>query len=928
MSVYPFWSKMPWKECIDICLENMRILKEKYGKDIMVCETGMPVDDEEEGYRMLSYQLETFHKSGLCKGVFYWEPEAPARYNGGYMLGSFKNDRPTKALKAFTEMARQLDRPVGRPPEYSTAGFFALEGTGRKVFSMNPVWHFHKGEAEGAERFDFEDREWKVVNLPDGMEYLPLEASGCVNYQGPVWYRKHFTPGDELAGKRHILHFEGIMGKSRIYLNGQLLKEHFGGYLPVVCDITGLLRLYEDNVIAVWADNSDDPSYPPGKEQEELDFTYAGGIYRDCWLVSHNDVYITDPNWTSKVAGGGLFVHYGKISEASAEVFIDLEVRNARKQNFRGTARFELAAPDGRTAAVVSSPIRIAPSADAAVSKKVVLKNPDLWSPAMPDLYRVKVILSDSKGHIVDGYSQKIGIRSIEFKAGNGFWLNGKPYGKPVIGVNRHQDFAVVGNAVANSMHWRDALKLKELGLDAIRNAHYPQDPAFMDACDALGLLVIENTPGWQFWNDDPVFAERVYDDIRNLVRRDRNHASVWMWEPILNETWYPADFAAHVKRVVEEEYPFSYCYSASDDRARGHENFAVQFTHPRNGMDKNVTYFTREWGDIVDDWGSHNSTSRVARNWGEIPMLIQAQHYAKAEYDMTSYDLLYRQKPQHVGGCLWHSFDHQRGYHPDPFYGGLMDVFRQPKYSYYMFMAQRPAAVNASRYGCGPMVYIAHEMTPFSRKDVTVYSNCEEVRLTYLQGGESQVYHRPPAVEGMPSPVITFKDVYDFMKDKELSRDRRQDEVWLLAEGMIDGKVVATHKVCPSRRPEKLLLWVDDNGVELHADGSDFVTVIAAVSDKNGNIKHLNNYTIEFSIDGEGSIIGDASVLANPAPVRWGTAPVLVRSTMKPGKITVRAKVLFEGTQMPMEAEVVFHSFPASQHLIFSDLNVSMRQT
>ena len=98
------------------------------------------------------------------------------------------------------------------------------------------------------------------------------------------------------------------------------------------------------------------------------------------------------------------------------------------------------------------------------------------------------------------------------------------------MGVNRHQDFAVVGNAMTNNLHWRDARKIKDLGLEIVRNAHYPQDPAFMDACDALGLFVIENTPGWQFWNDDPIFQSRVFDDIRNIIRRDRSRPSAFLW--------------------------------------------------------------------------------------------------------------------------------------------------------------------------------------------------------------------------------------------------------------------------------------------------------------------------------------------------------------------------------------------------------------
>lgn len=813
---------------------------------------------------------------------------------------------------------------AARQPEFSTAGFFRLDNSGREVYSMNPAWRFHKGAVEGAETKEFNDKDWTVVSLPDGIEYLPTEASGCINYQGEVWYRKHFTPDAALKGKKLFLHFEAIMGKSKVFVNGKLLTEHFGGYLPVIADVTDVLDWNGDNVIAVWADNSDDPSYPPGKAQDVLDYTYFGGIYRDCWLIAHNNVFITDPNYENEVAGGGLFVAFGKVSDALAEVQLKIHVRNATKNPFSGRVEYMLLQPDGTEVARLSDKIQVKAGRATTVSDRMPVKQPMLWTPSTPTLYNLLVRVLDKEGNVIDGYRRRIGIRSIEFKGKDGFYLNGRPYGKPLIGANRHQDFAVVGNAVANSIHWRDAKKLKDVGMEIIRNAHCPQDPAFMDACDELGLFVIVNTPGWQFWNDAPEFAQRVYSDIRNVVRRDRNHPSIWLWEPILNETWYPADFAKNTRDIVDAEYPYPYCYSGSDSEARGHENFPVYFAHPANmqdaskEIDPTKTYFTREWGDNVDDWSSHNSPSRVARNWGEQPMRVQAQHYACPYYPVTSYDVLYKQSPQHVGGCLWHSFDHQRGYHPDPFYGGLMDVFRQPKYSYYMFMAQRPAVKNDRNAGSGPMVYIAHEMTPFSGKDVTVYSNCDEVRLTFNKGGKTYTYKKDKNRPGMPSPVITFPDVYDFMMDKAFSRTQKQDDVYLLAEGLIDGKVVATHKVVPARRPEKILLWMDNEGTDLKADGSDFVTVVAAVADKNGNIKRLNNYNIRFSIEGEGRLLGGPGVLANPVPVKWGTAPVLVQSTLKPGKIRITASVLFEGSQMPISGELEFESKPSVFPLVY----------
>ena len=812
-------------------------------------------------------------------------------------------------------------------PTFSTAGFYSLPNTGRQVYSFNPAWRFFKGKVDHAYQKEFNDQQWEVVSLPHGIEYLPLEASGCVNYQGEVWYRKHFVPNESLKGKKIFLHFEAIMGKSKVYLNGHLLTTHFGGYLPVIVDVTNKVEWGEDNVVAVWSDNSNDTMYPPGKAQEVLDYTYFGGIYRDCWLIAHKDVFITDPNYENTVAGGGVFVSYDHVSEASAEVRVDVQVKNEQSKSFKGNLEIKLCQQNDKVVKTIKRSLHVKNGKYTTSTTKMKVENPALWTPDDPELYYLDIRIKDAKGHVVDGYRKRIGIRSFAFKGEEGFWLNGKPFDDKLIGANRHQDYAVIGNAVPNSLHWRDAKKLRDVGLRVIRNAHCPQDPAFMDACDELGLLVIDNTPGWQFWNKDPIFATRVYQDIRNVVRRDRNHPSVWLWEPILNETSYPLSFAKRAHDIVAEEYPYASCQSACDNRALGSQYYTVRFSHPENSTpryaltnrDPKITYFTREWGDNVDDWKAHNSPSRVARNWGEHAMTVQAHHYACPPYQYSTYDGLYQTEKYHMGGCLWHSFDHQRGYHPDPFYGGIMDVFRQPKLSYYMFMAQRPPIKKERLYETGPMVYIANKMTPFSAKDVDVYSNCDQVRLTFNKGGKTSLYTKDKNRVGMPSPIITFPDVFDFMTCKALDRDGKKEEVYLLAEGLMAGKVVVTDTVKPAFRPTKLLLWADNEGLSLKANGSDIVTVIAAVADENGTIKRLNNYSIRFEVEGEGHMLGGTSQLLNPEPVRWGTAPLLVQSTLHPGAIKIKATVMMEGVNMPTSAELTLHSVAPDFPLIYN---------
>ncbi|MEY8610818.1 sugar-binding domain-containing protein [Parabacteroides segnis] len=808
-------------------------------------------------------------------------------------------------------------------PRFSTAGFYELPNTGREVYSMNLAWRFIKGDVSGTPyAVDFDDSYWEVVSVPHGLEYLPLDASGCANYQGVAWYRKRFTPDERLKGKQLFIHFEAIMGKSEVYVNGKLLKEYYGGYLPVVVDVTNILKWDEENIIAVKADNSDDPLYPVGKAQNMLDFTYFGGIYRDCWLIAHNDVFITNANYEDEVAGGGLFVSYANVSEKSADINLKAHVRNNSMKGENLTVFFELKGRQGGIVKQASKKISVGKGKASYAISSMRINSPRLWSPDDPYLYDLDIMVKDRQGKVIDGYRQRVGIRSIEFKKIDGLWINGKPYEGKLMGTNRHQDFAVLGNALPNSMQWRDAKKLRDAGLKVIRT-HYVIDPAFMDACDELGLFALVEVPGWQFWNKEPIFGERVYSDIRNMIRIHRNHASLFFWEPILNETHYPEEFAKKALEICEEEYPYPYSIAACDHGAAGDHYYSLLLRPIESKLRTDKTYFIREWGDNVDDWNAQNSDSRVARGWGEVPMLLQAEHYAKPfylkDYPILCYETICNKPNQIVGACFWHSFDHQRGYHADPFYGGIMDAFRQPKTSYYMFMAQRSPEKSDLIADSGPMIYIAHELTPFSPEDVTVYSNCDEVRLTVFKGGKKYSYKKDPSHRGMPSPIITFENVFHFMEWKAMARAGKQDDAYLLAEGLIDGEVVVSHKRYPSGQADHISLRLDNEQVPLKADGSDVVTVIAEIVDKRGMVKRLNNSVIRFEIEGEGRLLGDVSTGNNPCEVTWGTAPVLVQSTTASGKIKIIASIQNPGQARPLEGVLEFESVPNEQREIFS---------
>lgn len=814
-------------------------------------------------------------------------------------------------------------------PEFSQAGFLQVPGSPRLVANFNLGWRFARGEHPGAELPGFDAGHWEQVTVPHGVDgVLGDIASGCANYQGPALYRKVFTPGAELAGRRVTLHFDGVLGKSKYWLNGELLKEHCSGFLPAVIDVTEHLLPGEPNVVTVLADNSDDPAYPPGKPQTQLDFSYFGGIYRNVYLVATDAVHISNANEVDVEAGGGIFAVTEKIDDAGAHLGVEVHVRNAssseRPEPATHTLGLALLDDAGALVAASSYAVEVPAGGESSVRAELLVAVPRCWSPESPTLYRLEVRVLDAQGVAVDAVAQKLGLRTVELDPALGLVLNGEVYRHKLIGANRHQDFAQLGFAVPDALHWRDAVKLRNAGMRVIRNAHYPQSPAFMDACDALGLFVIVNTPGWQFWNEEPSFADRVYSDIRNMVRRDRNRPSVLIWEPILNETRYPEQFAVTAHAITHAEYPHPGCYTGADSQALGSSHFDVLFGHPpETGMAGDETdtwaqretsgkvWFTREWGDNVDDWAAQNSPSRVARNWGEVPQLVQAHHYGKPGYPFTSLDSLHRAPAHHIGGTLWHSFDHQRGYHPDPFYGGIMDSSRRPKLSYELFKSQ----------GEEPYVFIAHFMTPFSPADVTVFAQADAVRL-YLNDEfvAQQPAGRQASGGGMPAPVVTFKDAYRFMDIKaQVKYDRHQRSV-LRAEAVIDGQVVAEHSVNRARRAVSIKLELDTEGVAPVADGSAAVVVVASLCDADGTIKRLNNGAVEFEVSGAARLVSPDGASSRRAQLSWGEAPAILRLDATAGAVRVIARYAPAGTHMPAAGVLDFHTLASTATFIGGD--------
>ncbi|MGY6650257.1 sugar-binding domain-containing protein [Wenyingzhuangia sp. IMCC45574] len=790
--------------------------------------------------------------------------------------------------------------------KFSTAGFYEVENSQRKVYNFNIGWRFFKGDTANAETVGFDDSNWESASLPHGLEILPENASGGRNYQGKAWYRKEFTLKKQSEATNVVLYFEGVMGIAKVWVNGVQVAEHYGGYLPFAADISKVLKPGK-NIVAVQADNSDSKLYPPGKQQAGLDFSYLGGIYRDAYLIETNPVHVTLPELSKTIAGGGVFVGTLAAKDKSAKIGVRTEIVNTSKRTQKIIVKTILEDSDFKVIKSTQESIQLGAGKSKQLEKEIKVNNVRLWHPEDPYLHYVRTaILVDGK--MVDQMRTRFGIRLFEMKGPKGLFINGEYVGKKLVGVNRHQDYAYVGNALPNSSHYRDVKLLREGGSHIIRVGHYPQDDAFYDACDELGMLTTTANPGWHFFNfKQKIFEDRLYEDSHNLVRKDRNRPSILLWETALNETPSQPDYAMrNMHKAAHSEYPFPGMFTVTDFEEAKKGGLDV-FYH---GNSKKINSFNREFGDgnEVDDWYSHNSKVRVKREWGEKAMLEQSLRQAKHLSERFKTDKV------RIGGAMWAGIDHQRGYHPDPFWGGHLNVLRLPRYTYYLYQSQNSPNYKLKGIKTGPMIYNTNELTQLSGSDVVIYSNCDEIKLTWM--GKDYGTQKPTKdsdYAGLPHPPFIFKNVFSLDEIRQRKGGKKGAIRKMIATGYVDGKEVVKDEKIYAMRSEKLELSIADEGLHLMADGSDYIPVRATVVDRNGVKKVLAEEYVYFQVEGPAEVIGGIQNMGNPAKTSFGIATALIRATNKPGVIKVKAFV--KGLESD---EIIFESKAVTLKMLF----------
>ena len=798
--------------------------------------------------------------------------------------------------------------------------------SGRQVLDMNTDWAFFRGDVSDGSRMDLDDSGWMPVVLPHIMQLETKHCGGNSIYDGVGWYRRYFKLPETDKDKRIVVSFEGVMTNCDVYLNGKKITEHHGGYMGFVADLTDHVDWNGNNVLAVRVSAEHDPLTPPGKPQDKMDFYYYSGIYRDVRMVITDKIYITDPLQEEIVAGGGQFITFPEVTKERARVHVSTHIRNQSDKNETLTLFSQLKDSTGYVVAEVKTPVDLQQQSDETVAQDLIVDNPALWHPYTPHLYTLQTqILSGEK--VLDETEEKVGIRTIRYTAEEGFFINGeKLYMR---GANRHQAFANVGDAASNSMQVRDAIDLKQGGYNAVRAAHYPSDPAFLDACDKYGLLVVECIPGWQFYNPDSTFIKRLYDVGRRMIRRDRNHPSVVLWETALNESRYPVSLAKEIQELSHAEYPGDQMYTAGDyfghaDMEPYYDVFYKQVSKfPKDG-DVMSNYpedfivvkplFTREWGDGVGE------KPRVSLKENEEEQMRQCRSRIEQLNGKGYFDWCMLDANPHMGGhFVWSYNDYARGSQDETMYSGVVDINRYPKFSYFMLQSMRDKSVSQPGLYDGPMVFIAsyNASAGFtsSTTDITVFSNCDEVKLyrnDQLIGKQTREERTPlylPVVEKGGSPVFIFNA-------------GEYEAGTLKAEALVDGKVVATHHVTTPEQADHLVVDIKTNGIIPVADGSDMIPVYFKVCDKNGTLVYNSRQEIRIRVSGEGTLIGDtiSRIGINPQKVEGGIGFAFIRTTKKAGKIVV--EVTADGLSAG-RAEVMTEPFrnsylPDGEHAAF----------
>ncbi len=727
----------------------------------------------------------------------------------------------------------------------------------RQVRGFNGEWRFlgaagEDGAFEGA---------GETVVLPHTAVEMPISYFDEEAYQKPFGYEKDFVLDDEATGREIYLHFDGAMADSRVSLNGQELCRHKDGYTPFSVRLTESLRPGM-NKLSVRLDGSENPDIPPFGGQ--IDYLTYAGIYRDVWLMSLAPVFLKSVK-----------IETPDVLAEKKTVHVTGRILNPRGLAFDGTVSVMLRDPEGRELA------RQAVSVEGEETFSFVftgLENIRLWGLNDPALYTLAVELESQHGS--DGFQETFGFREVKFSE-TGFRLNGEPV--KIVGLNRHQSFPYTGYAQGRVSQEKDAEILKfELGCNLVRTSHYPQSKWFLDHCDRIGLLVLEEIPGWQHIGGKAWKAEAV-QNVRRMIERDWNHPSIVAWGVRINESPDDHDFYAETNRTARaldatrqtcgirkhaESELLEDIYTMNDFSLESDllpERTPLRAPRVVTGLDRDVPY-------LVTEFNGHMFPTKVSDNEArQVEHVTRHLEVLNAAFGNPN-----------ISGCIaWCMFDYNT--HKDFGSGdrichhGVMTMFREPKFAAYAYASQMDPAV---RTVLKPVTYWARgERDIGGVLPLMILTNCEEVELRFQSGatlrkrGDAELFPHLPH----PPVILRKEDVTDDVFGKWGLK-------WQGVEiaGFVEGEEVETLQFVAD--PVATTLEVAPDRGELNAAGRDEVRVMVRALDQAGALLPFLADQIDIEVDGPARLLGPGR-----SPLVGGTTGFWLQATGAAGPIRLK---------------------------------------
>ncbi|MDB4583813.1 DUF4982 domain-containing protein [Draconibacterium sp.] len=707
----------------------------------------------------------------------------------------------------------------------------------RKSFDFNKNWLFEQDDWIGfyhGSWMNWDESNWIPVITPHSFNADDTFDQERGYYRGFGWYRKHFSIPESEKGRILKIYFGAIGNESEIWVNEKFMGKFSTGYTPIEIDITNVVNWSTENVIAIRVNNLHNDEIPPGRWR--MDYNVYGGIYREVNMISLSPVHF---NETDHV------ITTPKVSAEHAEVAISTSIRNSTNENKKLTINCKIS--DGTNERLTVSKDYTVPANQSIPIKNILaeINNIERWSPETPKLYTVLVSLKEND-QTIDQLETKIGFRTFRFDAEKGFFLNGKAL--KLKGLNRHQCYPGLANAVPDRLQIEDVVLLKKLGANYVRCAHYPQHVTFLNACDSLGLLVYEEVASWQHIGGDE-FMKHMDNMMEGMIRRDRNHASIISWG-MMNEGHSYKMFKKMYRTAKELDHtrPVSYAENHIDQGTIEGTIFQPDVLGLNYNLDK-YDEFHKNYPDIPII--NTECTNADKTRMGELKSQIDATLRIKEDLDFID------ERQFIAGACIWGFHDYGTEYKPVwPIQtSGVVDEYRNLKEAAYYLKA---------RWTEEPFIHISghwnYEGKEGELQEVYVWNNCDKVEL-FLNGDKLK-----------NEDGCLWKVAYQAGELKAFGKK---------------GKEKVEHVIQTSGKAQKV--QCSSNSTSIIADVFDAVLVKAQIVDEEGNSVHINNKTTIFEIIGSGRLVGIGG--KTEVETAAGLANILVRSTGEKGDITITAK-------------------------------------